>query len=143
MELWKPFADDFGADELTLFSTEHWTVLVRKAQVTLGTLVLAANRTFISGAELETKELMEFPAVVGRLERALAEAFRFDKINYLCLMMRDRHYHFHVVPRYERARRFMGDEWTDTAWPGPPSIAVPEANSATLTAIRDHLRRYI
>ena len=143
MELWKPVADDFGAQELTLFSTDRWTVLVRKAQVTLGTLVLAANRNFISGAELEAEELMEFPAVGGRLERALAEAFRFDKINYLCLMMRDRHYHFHVIPRYDEARRFKGDEWADSAWPGPPSLGVPESDSATLTAIRDHLRQYI
>ena len=31
LELWKPFADEFDAEKLTLFRTDHWTVLVRKA----------------------------------------------------------------------------------------------------------------
>ena len=140
MELWKPFAEAFDADELTLFRTDHWTVLVRKAQITLGTLVLAANRNFISASELTAEELTEFPKAVGRLEAALQAAFAFDKINYLCLMMTDRHYHFHVVPRYETARHFKGEKWVDSAWPGPPGVAVPETDRPTLIALRDHLR---
>ena len=143
MELWKPFADTFQADALTLFRTDHWTVIVRKSQVTLGTLVLAANRNFISAAELTRDELLEFPRVVGRLEGALSRAFAFDKINYLCLMMSDRHYHFHVIPRYEEPRRFEGKEWRDEDWPGPPNIAVPPTEEPTLIAIRDHLRQYV
>ena len=146
MELWKPFADAFDADELTLFRTDHWTVLVRKAQITLGTLVLAANRNFISGAELTLEELAEFPEAVRRLEEALQAAFSFDRINYLCLMMTDRHYHyhyhyhFHVVPRYEGTRNFNGESWSDDAWPGPPSVAAPETDRSILIALRDYLR---
>jgi diadenosine tetraphosphate (Ap4A) HIT family hydrolase len=143
MELWKPFAAKFDAEKLTLFSTDRWTVLVRKTQVTLGALVLAANRNFVSGAELNTDELLEFPSVVGRLEGALTRAFHFDRINYLCLMMRDRHYHFHVVPRYESVRQFMGLEWTDSRWPGPPDMAAPETDESSLIAIRDHLAQYV
>ena len=141
MELWKPFSDEFGAEGLTLFSTEHWTVLVRKAQPTLGALVLAANRNFISGAELSADELREFPEVVGRLEGALSAAFQFDKINYLLLMMKDRLYHFHVLPRYESSRHFAGVEWKDTGWPGQAAMAVPEANEETLAALLDHLAK--
>ena len=59
MELWRPFAKTFDADNLTLFRTEHWSVLVRKGQVTLGTLVLAANRNFISASEFTQDELLE------------------------------------------------------------------------------------
>ena len=140
MELWRPFAETFGADELTLFATDHWTVMVRKAQVTLGTLVLAANRNFISASELTAEEALELPQVVGRLESTLQDAFQFDKINYLCLMMTDRHYHFHVIPRYETPREFIGVEWTDSSWPGPPSLAAPETDTETLLALKDHLR---
>ena len=143
MELWKPFSDAFDAESLLLFKTDHWSVLVRKGQVTLGTLVLAANRNFISAAELNETELAEFPGVVGRLEGVLEKAFQFDRINYLCLMMRDRHYHFHVVPRYETPRRFLGEEWADTSWPGPPDMATPETDEATLAALRDHLRLHL
>ena len=116
---------------------------MRKNQVTLGSLVLAANRNFISAADLSKEELMEFPNVVGRLERALTKAFNFDKVNYLCLMMVDRHYHFHVIPRYERPRQWMGEEWLDTAWPGLPNIATPQTDVSTLIAMRDHLRQYL
>ena len=143
MELWRPFAETFDADNLTLFRTEHWTVLVRKAQVTLGTLVLAANRNFISASEFTQDELLELPQVVGRLENALTEAFAYDKINYLTLMMADRHYHSHVVPRYESDRVFGGSTWKDADWPGPPSIAVPTADDETLSKIRDHLKQYV
>ncbi len=141
MELWKPFAEKFEAETLTLFSTDYWTVLVRKSQVTLGTLVLAANRNFISASEMTTEELLEFPVVVGRLEGALTKTFQYDKINYLCLMMSDRHYHFHVVPRYDEPRQFMGVEWAGTQRPGLPDFAVPETDESTLIAIRDHLRQ--
>lgn len=143
MDLAKPFADDFSADTLTLFKTEHWSVLVRKGQATLGSLVLAANRNFISASELTAEEALEFPAVVGRLEGVLGAAFSFDKINYLCLMMVDRHYHFHVFPRYESPRQFGGVEWTDEAWPRPPVISVPPAEASTLIALRDHLRSFL
>ena len=140
MDLWQPFSDTFNGDKLLVFKTDHWSVLVRKHQVTLGSLVLAANRNFISASELRDAELEEFPEVVGKLEFALEKVFRFDKINYLCLMMSDQHYHFHVIPRYEGARQFLGREWIDSNWPGPPGIIVPETDSETLFAIRSELK---
>ena len=141
MDLWKPFSDAFNGDKLLVFKTDHWSVLVRKHQVTLGSLVLAANRNFISASELRDAELEEFPEVVGKLEFALEKVFRFDKINYLCLMMSDRHYHSHVIPRYEGARQFLGKEWIDSNWPsGPPDMIVPETDSETLFAIRSELK---
>ena len=143
MDLAKPFADDFSADTLTLFKTEYWSVLLRKGQVTLGTLVLAANRNFISASELTPEELSEFPAVVGRLEGALQQAFAYDKINYLCLMMVDRHYHFHVVPRYETPRTFEGVEFRDENWPRPPVIGVPPADEGHLAKLREHLLQFV
>ena len=143
MELWRPFAKTFDADNLTLFRTEHWSVLVRKGQVTLGTLILAANRNFISASELTRDELLGLPQVVGRLEAALTEAFAYNKINYLTLMMSDRHYHSHVVPRYEDVRVFDGLTWEDADWPGPPNVGVPPASNDTLMAIRNHLKQYV
>ena len=143
MELASPFAETFDAENLTLFKTEHWSVLVRKSQVTLGSLVLAANRCFLSASEMTAEELGEFPQVVGRLERTLSDAFGFDKINYLCLMMKDRHYHFHVFPRYEGAREFAGTTWEDAGWPGAPALATPPAEQSVLFALRDHLRNLL
>ena len=143
MDLAKPFADDFAADKLTLFKTDLWSVLVRKGQSTLGSLVLAANRNFISASELTAEEAAEFPLVVGRLEGALHQAFNFDKINYLCLMMVDRHYHFHVIPRYETPRQFEGVEYIDESWPRFPNIGAPPADDELLLRLRDHLRQFV
>lgn len=143
MDLAKPFADDFSAGKLTVFKTDHWSVLVRKGQPTLGALVLAANRNFISASEMTPEETMEFPVVVGKLEGALKAAFSFDKINYLCLMMVDRHYHFHVLPRYETPRQYAGAEWKDATWPAPPVLAVLPSNEEWLIGLRDHLRSFI
>lgn len=139
MDLAEPFASKFDAGSLTLFKTEHWSVLVRKGQSTLGSLVLAANRNFISAAELTPEEAAEFPIVVGRLEGALRRAFALDKINYLCLMMVDRHYHFHVFPRYETPRDFAGKQWQDETWPAPPVIGVPESSPELLATLKEHL----
>jgi len=139
MELAQPFARDFDAENLTLFSTEHWSVLVRKRQVAIGSLVLAANRSFISGGELTQEEAIEFPGAVARLERILTDAFAFDKINYLCLMMVDQHYHFHVIPRYETAREFGGTTWVDESWPKPPNLAAPPTEETVLLELKSFL----
>ena len=143
MKLWKPFADAFDAQHLTLFETDHWTVLVKKGQVTLGSLVLAANRNFISAGDLNDQEVLEFPLVVARLEAALSNAFKFDKINYLCLMMVDEHYHFHVIPRYSGERRFGSSTWTDKDWPKPPNLAAPDTPGETLSQLREFLSGHL
>ncbi|HVH72966.1 MAG TPA: HIT family protein [Candidatus Dormibacteraeota bacterium] len=143
MQLAEPFATGSDAKRLTIFTSEHWTVLVRKSQVTIGSVVLAANRHFTSGSELTPEEAADFPRVVGRLERMLNRAFQFDKINYLCLMMVDRHYHFHVLPRYERAREFAGLQWVDNDWPKPTDLAAAAATDfAVLKRLRDYLATY-
>lgn len=143
MDLARPFADDFAADRLTLFKTDLWSVLVRKGQPTLGSLVLAANRAFISASEMSPEEAVEFPRVVGRLEAALRDAFAFDRINYLCLMMVDRHYHFHVIPRYESPRTYEGVEYRDEAYPRPPAIGAPPSDEAFLVRLRDYLSGFL
>jgi len=143
MKLAEPFASGFDATNLTLFASDHWTVLVRKVQVTLGALVLAANRCFVSASELTQPEVSEFPIVVGRLEAVLKSAFQYDKINYLCLMMVDQHYHFHVLPRYASPRTFSGRSWHDASWPKPPNLAGEPSDTALLVELRDQLRKHL
>ncbi len=142
MNLHAPFAEAFSADTLTLFETDHWVVLIRKKQVTLGSLVLAAKRNFISASEMTPEENQEFPIVVGRLEAILRKAFAFDIINYLCYMMVDRHYHFHVIPRYETMRDLDGRAWVDGGWPALPQMSAEEETSEVLQKLRDHLKSF-
>ena len=46
----------------------------------------------------------------------------YDKINYLTLMMVDRHVHFHIIPRYKEYRVVSGLRIEDIFWPGPPDV---------------------
>ena len=95
--------------------------------MTLGSCVLIARRHTESLAGLGPAELAAFGAAVDVAESRLRAAFSFDKINYLLLMMVDRHLHFHILPRYASVRRFAGMEWLDAAWPKAPVLdsAVP------------------
>ena len=55
--------------------------------------------------------------------RLMLSAFvRYDKINYLMLMMVDPDVHFHVLPRYSGTRTLLGVTYPDAGWPGPPAL---------------------
>jgi len=56
-------------------------------------------------------------------------------------MMVDPDVHFHVIPRYPGARSFMGADYCDAGWPGPPDLqsavtAEPGARDALLDRLR-------
>ena len=119
----------FGYPESLLAELNHWVILLRPAQVTLGSLVLAAKGEATAYSALRPEAFTEQADAVARMERALAAFCGYEKINYLMLMMVDPHVHFHVVPRYSEPREWDAIEWPDTGWPGPPQLA----SAVTLT----------
>lgn len=124
--------EKFGYGPGTLFEDAHWAVVVRPAQPTLGSLVLIAKRDIESFGALTAAEGAALPAMVARVEAALARLVAPERVNYLMLMMIDRHVHFHVVPRYVGARNWRGHEFIDGGWPGMPALTP----AATLTAVK-------
>lgn len=120
---WNGTMRKFGAPGSCILQYPHWTVLLRPKQATLGALVLAAREPAAALPQLSADALAELREVSAAMEQALHEAFRFDKINYLMLMMVDPDVHFHVLPRYDGERRFDGQAFTDPGWPGPPDLA--------------------
>ena len=90
-------------------------VLLRPAQPTLGSLVLAAKSEATSFPELPEDAFAELQKVVADIETMLTASIRHEKINYLMLMMVDPHVHFHVIPRYEGEREACGVSVTDAA----------------------------
>ena len=112
--------EKFGYPNSLIAENDHWVLLLRPKQVTLGSLILASKSESDSMAKLGAEEYTAFGEIVGLLEAALKDLFDFDKINYLALMMKDKHVHFHVFPRYEEARTFSDVEFVDAAWPGAP-----------------------
>ena len=96
----------FGYPETLLEQREHWALLVRPAQVTLGSLVLCATSDATAYGDLPQEAFVEQGRMVALAERLLTQFVAYQRINYLMLMMVDPHVHFHVIPRYEGARDF-------------------------------------
>src|SRR4051812_41108333 len=114
--------EKFGYPATSLKEFEHWLVLLRPAQVTLGSLVLAAKADATSYSGLPREAFSEQADAVLVIERALQTFTAFERINYLMLMMVDPHVHFHVIPRYSQVRRWDTFEFADAGWPGPPRL---------------------
>jgi diadenosine tetraphosphate (Ap4A) HIT family hydrolase len=112
----------FGYPATLVREWEHWLVLLRPAQVTLGSLVIAAKSDVTAYGELARDAFTEQADVVRCVETALREFARYERINYLMLMMVDPHVHFHVVPRYEGTREWCGIGFPDLGWPDVPRL---------------------
>ena len=123
----------FGYPATLLRDYQHWVLLLRPAQVTAGSLILAAKGEATAYGALPEAAFTEQKAVVAELEQLLKNRVSHEKINYLMLMMVDPHVHFHIFPRYQGERSFAGLVLTDHGWPGPPDLkSAVELNSATL-----------
>ncbi|HEV2594170.1 MAG TPA: HIT family protein [Sphingomicrobium sp.] len=117
-----PTIEKFGYPATLLREFEHWLILLRPAQVTLGSLVLAAKSNATSYAELSSEAFAEQADAVRSIERSLSLFTRFERLNYLMLMMVDPNVHFHVIPRYSEPRMWQGMEFPDFGWPGVPRL---------------------
>ena len=115
--------EKFGHPATLVREYEHWLVLLRPAQVTLGSLVLAAKNDATAYGDLPEQAFGEQAAAVASIETALSAFCRYERINYLMLMMVDPHVHFHVIPRYSEPREWSGIAFADQGWPGPPDLA--------------------
>jgi diadenosine tetraphosphate (Ap4A) HIT family hydrolase len=113
----------FGYPATLIRELEHWVILLRPAQVTLGSLVLAAKSEANAYGALPREAFVEQADAVALIERALAAFTRYERINYLMLMMVDPNVHFHVIPRYSEPRTWDGVQFPDEGWPGPPQLA--------------------
>jgi len=112
----------FGYPATLVADYAHWLVLLRPAQPTLGSLVLAAKSEAEAFADLEPAAFAELALVIGDIEAVLRERVDFAKINYLMLMMVDPNVHFHVIPRYDGERAAAGLSIADTGWPKLPVL---------------------
>ena len=117
-----PTMRKFGYPETLLREFDNWAVLLRPAQVTLGSLVLAAKSDATAFADLPAEAFAEQALAVRSIETALAAFCGYERINYLMLMMVDPNVHFHVIPRYSEPRQWDGVEFADEGWPGIPQL---------------------
>ena len=114
--------EKFGWPATLVKEFGHWVVLLRPAQPTLGSLVLAAKSDATAFGALPAEAHAELSVVTAAIEAARSDFTGYAKLNYLMLMMVDPHVHFHVIPRYEGAREWGGLEFTDAGWPAVPQL---------------------
>ena len=132
----------FGYPASLLHEYRSWVVLLRHAQPTLGSMVLACKEDANSLGAVSAEAWSELALATADLEQALSTAFDHQKINYLALMMVDPHVHFHVIPRYSASREFEGSTFADATWPKPPDVTSalplsPAQMGALHTALKD------
>ena len=132
--------ETFGFPDTLIRQFDHWAVLVRPAQVTLGSLVLVSTSDATAFGELPPGAHAELAAVVPAIEDALRSFVRYEKINYLMLMMVDPHVHFHVIPRYDGVREWDGQRFPDGGWPGAPDLkSAVKVETDRLKRLRDEI----
>lgn len=130
----------FGYPETLIREYDHWVVLLRESQVTLGSLVLCSSADVTAFSELAPSAFEELHMVVNDIERAIGEAFDYEKINYLMLMMVDPNVHFHVFPRYSADRSACGLTIADAGWPAAPKL---DSGRELTSSERDALCQFI
>jgi diadenosine tetraphosphate (Ap4A) HIT family hydrolase len=131
----------FGWPATLIREYDHWLVLLRPAQPTLGSLVLAAKSDATAFGDLPPDAHAELAVVTKAIETALKSTVDYGRINYLMLMMVDPHVHFHVLPRYEGTRDLGDLTIPDAGWPGQPDLAsAVKLDEARRDALLDWLK---
>lgn len=131
----------FGWPATLVREFDHWVVLARPAQPTLGSLVLAAKSDALAFGDLPGEAHAELKQVTSAIEAALGKAVGYAKLNYLMLMMVDREVHFHVIPRHDGVREWNGREFVDVGWPKVPDLGHAVALAGDeLAALTDWLK---
>ncbi|MFC4293828.1 HIT family protein [Novosphingobium tardum] len=114
--------EKFGWPGTLVREWDHWVLLARPSQPTLGSVILAAKGEATAFGALPAGAHAELATITPALEGALSRAVDYGRINYLMLMMVDPYVHFHVIPRYEGTREWNGREFVDIGWPKVPDL---------------------
>ncbi|MGI8706264.1 MAG: HIT family protein [Sphingomicrobium sp.] len=131
----------FGYPETLIKELDHWVVLLRPGQVTLGSLVLAAKSEVTAYSDLLDEAFAEQALAIRSIETALRQFCSYERINYLMLMMVDPNVHFHVIPRYSEPRLWEEIPFGDEGWPGPPQLkAAVDLKPRQISSMRDELK---
>lgn len=135
--------EKFGYPATLIREYEHWVVLLRPAQPTLGSLVLATRSDATEFHALPDAAFAELKQVVTAIEAALKALVGYERINYLMLMMVDPHVHYHVIPRYEGVRTFADLDFRDAGWPAVPALGeAMKLDKSAIEPLVKELRRY-
>ena len=100
----------------------YWYLLLRNDQCTFGSLVLIEKNFFKKYSDLSEESHREKFCIIKEIESKGKDFLKFDKINYLMLMMVDLEVHVHVIPRYSTDKYYKKTIFSDPGWPGLPQL---------------------
>ncbi|MDH3668378.1 MAG: HIT family protein [Paracoccaceae bacterium] len=133
----------FGWPDTRIAELDHWAVMLRMQQCTLGSLILACRQPVSEFGHVDAAGHEDLGRAISAVEAMLKAAIGYQKINYLMLMMVDPDVHFHVLPRYEGEKAFGDLRIPDAGWPGPPRLdAFVEPNAVEAEALIACLRAH-
>jgi len=130
----------FGYPNTLIKEYNNWVILLRNEQITLGSLILANKDDITSLSQISKEGLEELKLVFSQIETILKRVYGMEKINYLALMMVDKHVHYHVIPRYSKEISINGIVMRDIGWPGLPDFSnVNKIDNITFGIIKNKL----
>ena len=113
----------FGYPGYLIIENDHWYTLLRREQITFGSMILITkNEKNSSISKLNVSEQAEMFLAIQKIEKVAFNKINCDKINYLALMMVDPFVHYHVLPRYKNPKIFKDIEFIDPGYPGVPDL---------------------
>jgi diadenosine tetraphosphate (Ap4A) HIT family hydrolase len=121
--------EKFGYPSSLIREYDHWCVLLRPAQATMAALVLVCKDQAEAFSDISKQAFSELAIVTQDIEQSRTRFKRYEKINYLMLMMVDKDVHFHVLPRYSTTQSFEDISVADPGWPALPDLS----SAVTLT----------
>lgn len=143
MSVLKDFQEKFGVNEYIIYESKYWIWSLRPHQATLGAGILSLKKECPAFSELKEEEFTDLNKIIKVVEPALKKAFNYDVINYLMLMMFDKHVHYHILPRYENPVELLEATWKDENWPGIPKLIGEPLSKETLEKILSFIRKHI
>ena len=111
----------FDYKNYTIKNYNNWSLLLNKNQFTLGTMVLICNEDVFKFSKLSVESFSELQSIIKEIEINLKKVIKFEKLNYIMLMMVDPNVHFHVIPRYTKII-YKEKEYADFGWPSKPDL---------------------
>ncbi len=111
---------EFCRDEFshtTVKEYENWKVQLFLNQYYLGRCLIKLKKHKVDLTELSQDERNElFEKVLPEVQGAIDSLFEPDLYNQATLGNDCRHFHLHVIPRYEDKREFNGEVFRDQNW---------------------------
>jgi len=131
-DIWNVFEEK----KYLLKEYKYWKLSLSPKAITLGNCVAITKRHIENFSDITAEEMQEFSILVKDAEKHLKAVFSYDKINYLMLMMVDKHVHFHILPRYSTNKTYAGLDWLDSGWPKEPVMKSNKINKEVLLKIK-------